>query len=721
MKALQGLFLLVLAVVLSVASLLATSAFKWAEELPDLGELDVYEFSATSQIFARDGTTLIGEIVPVLGEDKASTNRIPVSLDEISPAALAAIIASEDDQFFNHYGFDIPALVKATYEEFLGSGGRGGSTITTQVVKNTVLSDIADERSLERKFKELMLATELERRLTKAEILQRYVNVVFWGGNLYGIRAAANAYFDKDPSELNLAEGLYLARLLPSPARHDDFAGVRASMRVVLNNMVAQGSIPEDMADRAWRYPLEPTGWRVVYDDAGNTVEAERTGERLTISSSVSSDLAPHVTFAVRNELLERFGEARVFGSGGLKVYTTIDVQAQLAANEASLRADIPPGTQTAMVGLDPQTGQILAMVGERLKEGQPIGEFNRATSALRQPGSSFKPISYATAIEEGGYDQARVVVDERTVFKQRGQEDYIPKNWDDKFSGAQTIRQHINQSRNIPAVKVIEAVTPEAVAARARELGYTEVQPTLGLSLGSYEVTPLQHAAAFAAFANGGVYIEPTLISKVEDADGNILYEAPRRANRVWSEQTAYVVLDILHANVVDPGALGRRAALDGRWVGGKTGTTNEERDLWFVGITPGMVAAVWVGNDDDTTITNPGGELVTSSRQPIYVWRDFVENALRGKPVGDGFDPPEGIEFHRINLSSGRPDPNGVNAAFVEGTGPNSGRRTVASPIYINIPVDTATNKRATASTPRDRIRWINVDPEDVGRYLN
>ncbi len=727
MKVVQGLFLLILAAVLSVAAFLTSSAFKWADELPVLDELDALEFTATSQIFARDGETLIGEILPVVGEDRASTNRIPVSLDEVSPAALAAIVASEDDQFFEHFGFDIPGLAKATYLEFLGDGGRGGSTITTQVIKNTVLSNIADERSIERKAKELMLAIKLERRLTKPEILQRYINVVYWGGNIYGVRAAARAYFDKEPIELNLAEGLYLARLIPLPSRnYEDFVATRRSMRVVLDNMVAQGTISVGMAERAWRYPIQPTGWQISYDQDGNVVgEPTRTSESLTLSASVSSnDLAPHVTWTVRNQLLEQFGYSRVFGSGGLKIYTTIDVQQQRAANRASARADVPPGAQVAVVGLNPQNGEVLAMTGERIRPNQAIGEFNRVTSAFRQPGSSFKPIIYATAIEQGGYTQADVIADEELSIPQPGgRPDYEPINHDERFVGRRTLREHLNISRNIPVVKLVEAVTPEAVVSRANQLGYTTLQPFLSLALGSFEVTPLQHASAMGAFANGGVYVEPVLITRVEDGDGNLIWESVPRERRVWSEQTAYVMLDMLNANVTDGGAFSRRANIDGRWVAGKTGTTNDERDIWFVGMSPGIVAAVWVGYDDNSSIplSMPDGERVTSSRQPIYVWRDFVENALQGIPNGQEYPVPEGIVYRNMDRVSGAIG-SGTRAAFVSGSAPSQGGPPTGSQnVTITIPVDTRTNTRATADTPRSALEWRTIGADDIGRYTN
>ncbi|MDZ7801502.1 MAG: transglycosylase domain-containing protein [Trueperaceae bacterium] len=726
MKIVQGIVLVAFAAGLSLASWFGASALKWSQELPDLEPVLALEFTATSEVFARDGTR-IGSIVPVTGEDRASTNRIPVGLDEISPAALQAIVAYEDDRYFEHYGFDMSGIARAFYEEFVGSGGRGGSSITTQVVKNTVLADIRDERSMERKAKELLLAIELERRLTKAEILQRYVNVVFWGGNVYGIRAAAQTYFGKDPIELNLAEGLYLARLIPAPnARHDDFETTRASMRNVLDRMVQRGTISREAAERTWRYPLEPRGWAAEYETDGSLISAEQTGDPVVVQQSISSELNWHVVVAVRNWLLDRFGEAAVFGRGGLRITTTIDVQAQTAANAASLDAQIPDGAELGIVALDPYSGEVLAMVGEKLEPGVREGEFNRVTQAQRQPGSSFKPITYATAIEEAGFTQATILVDKPTEFQQRGEPPYEPVNHDGSFIGPATVRQHLDLSRNIPAVKALEAASAEAVAERARELGY-DVEPYYSMALGSFEVSPLRHASAFTSFTNGGVHVEPHFVRRVEDAEGNVLYQADPRRSRVWTEETAYVMLDLLHANVVDrnPTAFSWRAQLEGRWVGGKTGTTNDEKDIWFVGTTPEITAAVWIGNDQGESLprsmTLPDGstDQVNSSRQPIYVWKDFMEAALRGQPADqDGFPVPEGITFQTFDRDTGAASSAGTRAAFPAGE--ELPRRAFASALSVELPIDQATGMRATADTPADRIEVVRVAPSEIDQYL-
>ncbi len=722
-KIVQGLFIVVLAGVLSVGSLLASSALKWAQELPSLEALDALKFSTTSQVFANDGSTRIGVLVPAMGEDRESTNRIPVTLDQVSPAALLAIVAYEDDDFFSHYGVDALGILRAAYEEFLGDAGRGGSTITTQVIKNVLLQDIRSERSLERKAKEAMLALELERRLTKSEILQHYINVVFWGGNVYGIGAAAQTYFGKDPIELNLAEGLYLARIIPAPnARHNEFEVSRRSMREVLDRMVRLGMISQDMADRAWLYPLTPLGWEVEYDGAGNVVSAVRTDEDVLVQSSVSSDLSRAVVLAVRDWLLDRYGDSVVFGRGGLKVTTTIDVQAQLAANQASLDAAVPEGAQLAIVAVDPATGAVMAMAGQKLYEGVAPEDFNRATQAYRQPGSSFKPIVYATAIEQGGFNQATILVDAPASFNVPGQPPYRPDNHDFQYHGYLTVRANLNTSRNIPAVKALEAASPQAVAEKARELGY-DVMPYYAMALGSEEVTPLQHTAAMAAFANGGIYTEPYFIERVEDADGNVLYEAAPNSARVWSEQTAYIMLDMLHGNVADRDpayGLSNRAVVPGRWVAGKTGTTNNEVDLWFVGLTPGMAASVWIGYDSSRGMPArmPDGEIITSSRQPIYVWNDFVSAALQGRSGAAQFPVPPGIVFHQMDLKSGALDPGGVRAAFRESD--DLTQQALGQSVLLSLPIDTATGLRATVDTPPDRIQIIEVDPSDVSQYL-
>lgn len=401
-----------------------------------------------------------------------------------------------------------------------------------------------------------------------------------------------------------------------------------------------------------WLYPQ----FVEAQDTTASLQVFDRNGKELT------EEIAPHAFGMIRKLLTDKFGSDVL--ERNLKVYSTIDLQAQLSANEASLNAEMPPGAQMAVVGIDPSTGGVLAMVGGYLKEGQEVGKLNRAAQTYRQPGHSFSPIAYATAMEVAGLTQATILVDEPTTFKQSGLPDYKPGNHDNTFMGPMTIRKSLDISRNITAVKAMEIATPDAVVEKANVLGYENVKPFWSLALGSNETTPLQHAAAYGAFANAGVYIEPHIISRVEDAEGKVIFEVKPAETRVWSEQTAYMTLDLLHGNVVDEGAFSRRAAIDGRYVAGKTGTTNDERDIWFVGMTPGIVAAVWIGFDDnsripkkiDPALTRAGDGYVTSSRQPVYIWKEFVEGALEGQPVEE-YPVPEGITFKNIDLTTGGP----------------------------------------------------------------
>ena len=726
-KPIRGAGLLALTIILSFTALLASSALHWAQTLPSLKPVIDLQYTADSTVYARDGSR-IGTLVPAIGHSKEPTNRVPVTLSQVSPAALEAIVAAEDDDFFKEYGFNLPGIAKAAYQLVLGRSHRGGSTITTELVKNTALRGIAGERTLDRKVKEILLAIRLEQRLTKTEILQRYVNVVYWGGNVYGIRSASEAYFGLDPVQLNLAQGLYLAVLLPAPnAMHADFSAARVGMKTVLDKMVRRGTISRQTAQRAWRYRLEPKGWNVRYDAQGNIVKAQRTGGAVTLTSNIDTNLSHGVMLAVRNWLVQRYGNQVVFGSGGLKVYTTIDVQAQKAAMAASRDTQVPPGAQMAIVGIDPKTGGVLAMVGQKLGAGQKQQDFNRAIQAERQPGSSFKPIVYGTAIQEHAINEASILVDDPTTFKVNGKADYKPKEWDNLYEGYETARLALDRSRNIPAVKALQVATPQAVAEKARELGY-HVKPYLGMALGSFVVTPMQHAAAIAAFANGGVYTPPYFVRKVVDANGNVLYRAHPRHVRVWTPQTAYIVLDMMHGTVMDRNpywALSWRANVPGHWIAGKTGTTDKERDIWFVGATPGLVAAVWIGKDDDTpmprhmTYANGARHLVTSSQQPIYAFNRFAAGALRGRASDpNGFPVPSGIGFRRIDLKTGALDPTGTLAAFRKTTVLDA--QVIGSGGLVTLPVDRRTGKRATLNTPPDQIELVTVTPDQVQHYL-
>ena len=663
--------------VLGGAGALGYLVYAYTRDLPDLSAFERLRLTATTTLYARDGSTLA---LLASVEDGRAINRSLVRLSEVSPAALAAIVFSEDRRFYSHYGVDPVRLLGALYAVLTGDL-QGGSTITTQVIKNTLLKELAQARTLERKVKEWVLALELERRYTKAEILEMYLNVVPWGGNAVGIRAAAEAYFGKDPAALTLAEGLYLASLIPAPnARYQDLEGVRRRMRRVLDEMVREGWITEALAEQAWKEPLKPRGWEVRYDEEGNLLEARLVDPEARILRSVDYRLAPHFVLEVRRFLEERFGKEKVYGEGGLRVYTTLDPRMQEAAEKAARAARLPEGADLAIVGLDPETGEVLAMVGGVRREND---EYNRATRALRNPGSAVKPFVYAAALE-AGWTQVTLVPDRPMEFKDPSQPGGVwrPKNFSGTFLNREiTVRYALDLSLNLPAVYTAQAVGLDRVAAKLAQAGFAVRYAVPAIAIGGASITPVDLAAAYAAFVNGGYRVAPLLVLRMEDQEGRVLYQAAPHRTRLFSPEVAYQGWDLLKGYVYDLGekGLAKGARIPGRVVGGKTGTTNEARDLWFAGVTRGLSAVSWVGRDDNRPLSMGGRDPISSVVNPP-IWRNFVAEALKGRPGGD-FPPPSGLVPVRVDLETGLPSEKGVVVYVPEGKVP-SGRPPEESP---------------------------------------
>jgi penicillin-binding protein 1A len=660
--------LFLLALFLGAGLALGYVAYAFTRDLPDLSQLDRLRLTATSTLYARDGS-LLAQIASV--EEGRAIHRGLVRLSQVSPAAVAAIVFSEDRRYFQHYGVDFLRLFGALYAVLKGDL-QGGSTISTQVLKNTLLKDLAQERTLERKIKEWILALELERRYTKEEILEMYLNVIPWGGNAVGIAGAAEAYFGKDPGGLSLAEGLYLASLIPAPnARYGDLKGVRERMRRLLDEMVAEGWVSREVAEAAWREPLEPSGWRARYDEGGNLLEARLVDPEARLVRSISPKMASHFVLEVRRFLEARFGKEKVYGEGGLKVYTTLDPAMQRAAEAAAQRARLPEGAELALVGLDPETGEVLALVGGIRREND---QYNRATRALRNPGSAVKPFVYATALE-AGWTQATLVPDRPLEFPDPSQPGGVwrPKNFSGTFLNRSiTLRYALDLSLNLPAIYTAHQVGVEKVAEKLAQAGFAVRYPTLAIAIGGASITPMDLAAAYAAFVNGGYRVAPIFVARVEDARGEVLYRATPERRLLFDPLVAYQGWDLLKGYVYDLGekGLAKGARIPGRVVGGKTGTTNEARDLWFAGVTWGLSAVVWVGRDDNRPLRMGGREPSSSVVNPP-IWRDFVAEALRGRP-GQDFPPPPGLVRARVDLLSGYPSAGGVEMVFLEGKAP-------------------------------------------------
>jgi len=596
---------LTLAVLLGVAWWVFFTAFR---DLPPW-RMDTFQPGAPSTLYDATGRPFAR-----LGFE----NYLPVDIKEIPPVVKQAFLAAEDARFYQHRGIDLRAIARAALTNLArGRVVQGGSTITQQVARNAFLNP---SRTFKRKIQEAFLAVQLERYYTKDEIFEMYLNRIYFGEGAWGIGAAAKTYFNKDVGDLTLSEAALLAGLPQAPSLYSPYRNPQAALArraTVLQMMVAQGFITADEANAARREPLR----------------LERGLPR--------EEKYPYPYFVdyVVQELGKKYGEAVLY-RGGLRIYTTLDRQAQEAAERAAATyANFPSSIrdqqgilqpQAAIVVLDPHTGAVRALVGGR--EHNAGRAYNRATQAYRQPGSAFKPIiAYAPAVEYLGMTPASVVSDTPVVFG-----NYRPQNYDHRFRGPVTLRDALAYSINVPAVRLVDQVGLERAMAFARELGIDTLDPRhegLSVALGGLHtgVTPLQMAAAYAAFANGGFYVMPTVVARVAQADGTLLEEVRPAVRRVMSRRTALAVTEMLRA-AVDYGT-GTRARIPGVPVAGKTGTTDEGKDTWFCGYTDKLVGVVWIGWDLPRPMPGTYGGMYCAR-----IWREVMTRIL-------GITPPQPV----------------------------------------------------------------------------
>lgn len=522
-----------------------------------------------------------------------------VSLDEVPLHLQQAVVAAEDKRFYQHRGVDLIAIGRAIWANLrAGSIVQGASTITQQLARTLFLTT---EQTLSRKVQEMVLALFLEQRFSKEEILEMYLNRYEFGEGAVGVDAASRTYFGRPPEQLHLGQSALLAGILQGPYLYSPFRnldGALARQAYVLDRMVEDGYVTREEAAAAREAPLQ-------------LAQRPSGGER-------------YVTDWIRSELVRRLG-SNLVRYGGLVVQTTIDPQVQ-AAMEGILGEH-----QGAIVALDPQTGGVLGLVGGRsYRESQ----WNRATLAVRQPGSALKPIIYAAALEQGW--QPNWLVDDRP--HRFGE--YAPENYKDEYWGPVTLRQALVDSLNNGSVWLLSQIGVEAGIEMARRLGLSRIGDAdrhLGLVLGALAegVTPLELAAAYAVFANGGYRVEPHGIIRVQDAQGRVWIEEEPDPRLVLSPQIAYLITDMLRG-VVETGT--GTAAWPGRPAAGKTGTSDDLVNAWFVGYTPELVAAVYLGNDDGSPIAGGGGTLAAP------LWGRFITRALAHRPV-QAFTPPPGV----------------------------------------------------------------------------
>jgi penicillin-binding protein 1A len=568
--------------------------------LPDVRQLRNFFPSETTYIYDIKGKLL----TRIHGE----ANREVVPLDRISPNLKRAVLASEDSHFYTHHGINPTGVGRAVVVNLVAGGVKeGGSTITMQLVKNLFLSQ---KRAFTRKLAEAVLAIRLEQILSKDEILEMYLNQVYWGHNNYGVQTAARSYFNKSAENLTLGESAMMAGLIQAPEEFSPFASMKLAKQ-------KQQEVLKRMLDLNWITQKE-------YDDA---LKQEIKLGRIR---SFQGSALPYITNTVAQELAKKFGREALL-KGGMRVQTTVDAKFQMMAEETvskwheRLLGQGLYKNQLALVAIDPRTHFVKALVGG---VDPKASEFNRATQAQRQPGSSFKPFVYYTAFATGKYSPDSTVVDSPVSYRD-GNGWYYPRNYDGGFSGAMSIRTALSQSRNIPVIKLGKAVGMNKVIETCRTLGImSPMEPVTSLPLGAIGVTPLEMASAYATFANYGWQSPPTVIVRVTDSSGNVLLDNTPKPQRVLDPWASAAIIDVMQS-VVTSGT-GKGAALD-RPVAGKTGTTSSEKDIWFVGTVPQLTTAVWVGRDDNRQLSSgaTGGGMVAP------IWRDFMVKALKDVPV--------------------------------------------------------------------------------------
>jgi len=678
-------------------------------DLPSFHDLRDKAISPTTKIYDRHGRLLYEIIDPHAGK------HTPLPLDEIPLYLRQATIATEDANFYTNPGVDLRAILRALIINLRGGEVlSGGSTITQQLARNLLLSpEERVQRTLTRKLRESILAWRLARTYTKDEVLALYLNQAYYGNLAYGVEAAAEAYFGKSASELDLAECALLAGLPQSPATYNPLENPQAARErqaVVLELMVKNGYISEEEARLARE-------------------------EQLHFAAVPFPIRAPHFVMYVWGLLVRRFGPEELY-RGGLEVYTTLDVDMQEAAQSIARRRlailadrprrDLPDPNvhNAALVALDPNSGEILAMLGSpNYFDPQIDGAVNCAL-APRQPGSSIKPITYAAAFAQG-HTPATMILDVPTAFLTREGEPYVPLNYDLTFRGPVLARQALASSYNLPAVKVLDCVGLDKMTALARSLGITTFDDSkrfgLALTLGGGEVRLLELTAAYAAFANGGYKVEPVAIRRIEDRQGSVLYErTPKRGERVLDERVAYLITDILSDDLARMPAFGEGSVLKlSRPAAVKTGTTTDWRDNWTIGYTPpppsvppiggmkgglggkegGLVVGVWAGNADNSPMRHVSG---VTGAAPI--WHDFMEEVLAARPLA-GFVEPEGLVHVEVCALSGqlpnRYCPHRRSELFMAGTEPKE-----TCQMHQLFALDPTTGQLASYDTPPERI---------------
>jgi len=628
----------------------------FSRDLPNPNQLLERSYELSTRFYDRNGELLY--------EVYGDKNRILVKLSDVSPHVAHATLSVEDSEFYLHKGYSLKGIIRALRNTIFGGELQGGSTITQQAIKNTLLTQ---ERTLVRKIKELILSLQLENRYTKDEILQMYLNESPYGGLNYGVYSASKAYFNKEPSQLTLAESAYLAGLTQSPSYYSQF-GPTPEAGIERKNYVLYL-----MHERGW---VEKDGKRHYLSD--EDYEQARN-EVLKFDTAKIPLEAPHFTYYVKQYLTDILGQDAV-EMGGLNVKTTLNLETQKLAQkivteeiDKAQNLNIHNGS---MVVIDPTDGGILAMVGSKGYNLEAFPEncisggtgensckfdpYVNVALAKRQPGSAIKPITYATMLEQG-YTAAYPFIDVPTKFEGSApNKPYEPVNYDGKFRGVMSMRKALGNSINVTAVKALKIVGINNMIDQAEKMGiktFTDRERYgLALTLGGGETRLLELTGAFSVFAAKGIYREPNPIIEVTDQKGRVVYKPSQVEQKVLSEETAFIISDILSDDGARSEVFGAGSLLNipERQVAVKTGTTDDKRDNYAIGFTPSVVAGVWVGNSNNEEM-NPYVASGISGATPI--WRRFMIEYLEGKPVEKFQNPPTVEKMEVDKLTGGLP----------------------------------------------------------------
>jgi penicillin-binding protein 1A len=615
-------------------------------DLPQIRSLETFKPSSVTRIYSADDV-LLAELF-LEKRDLVPLKIIPEYLKK-------ALLATEDRMFYRHSGVDLKGILRAIIKDIrAGEFVEGASTITQQLAKTLFLTP---KKTLLRKIKEAFLAFQLERRYTKDEILALYLNQVYFGSGAYGVESAARIFFGKSVEDLELAECALVAGMPKAPSRFSPLINKELALKrrnVVLKQMKDIGIITEAELNRAIKEPI------TLEKQNKHHVEA------------------PYFVDYVKNFLEHLLGSSRLY-KGGLTVYTTLDFKLQKVAEHAVIkglsaletrmkRQKIKnPSPEGALISLDVQSGGMLAMIGGRDFFKSP---FNRAVNAKRQPGSAFKPIVYANAIERG-FPQSKIILDAPVAFKIPGRESsWKPENFSRNYKGEITYRMALTLSKNIPAVRLIEMLGPDSVSQFAHSLGIdSALYPNLSLALGTSEVTLTELTVAYSVFPNRGNMIKPFGVIEVVDGNGRMVWRVKPQKKVALSRAGAAIMTNML-TGVIQEGT-GKKAKVIGRPIAGKTGTTNEFKDALFIGFSPSIATGVWVGQDTPDTL----GKRETGSKAALPIWIDFMSEALASRPYRH-FDIPDDVVKANMDPLNGRllPDDatNGVMALFKKGTEP-------------------------------------------------